>query len=429
MQKFYDIREKKSESMIERLLERGLFKVMKDISEKEVMELTEEYGAHNYQPLPVVIDKGDGAIVWDKLGKSYIDLIGCYSALSHGHRNRRIIRCALQQLEKLTLTGRPVYTTEMSIFLKCLTEYTQMDMALPMNTGAEAVETAIKIARRWGYRFKNIPIDKAEIITAERNFHGRTITIISFSTEEAYRKDFGPFTPGFKIIPFNDISSLKSSINNNTVAVLIEPIQAEGGVIIPADGYLQEVRNLCNEYNILLILDEIQTGFGRTGKPFAHQWEDVKPDLMTLGKALGGGLVPISAVVGKKEIMEVLEPGSHGSTFGGNPFACSIAVESILEMIREKLPEKALHAGEKFISSLQKLNSPYVKEIRGKGLLIGVEFKPEAGTGADFAKKLLKEGIITKETHKQTIRITPPLNITEEQIELAIEKFALVLRG
>lgn len=427
MQKFYDIKEKKKESLIEQLLEKGLFRVMKDISENEVIEITEKYGAHNYQPLPVVIDKGDGAIVWDKAGKSYIDLIGCYSALSHGHRNRRILRAAFQQLEKLTLTGRPVYTAEMGIFFKVLTEYTQMDMVLPMNTGAEAVETAIKIARRWGYKFKNISNDKAEIITAERNFHGRTIAIISFSTEEAYRIGFGPFTPGFKIIPFNNLNALKEAINENTVAFLVEPIQAEGGVIIPDEGYLKEARKICDENNILLILDEIQTGFGRTGKPFAHQWENIKPDLMTLGKALGGGIVPISAVVGRKEVMEVLDPGSHGSTFGGNPFACSIAVESILEMIREKLPERALVAGEKFINSLKKLNSPYVKEIRGKGLLIGVEFKPEAGTGADFAKKLLNEGIITKETHKQTIRITPPLNITDEQIDLAIEKFSHIL--
>ena len=414
--------------MIERLLEKGLFNVMNELSYDKVIELTETYGAHNYAPLPVVIEKSDGVIVWDKNGKKYIDLIGCYSAISHGHRNREITKTALAQLDKLIITGRPVYTTELAVFVQTLSEYTGMDVVLPMNTGAEAVETALKCARRWGYKAKKIRKDKAEIITAAGNFHGRTITIVGFSTEESYQDGFGPFTPGFKIIPFNDIPALEAAITKNTAAFLVEPIQAEGGVIVPHDGYLKEVRQVCDKHNILFICDEVQTGFGRTGKEFAHQWDGIKPDLMTLGKALGGGVVPISAVVGKKDILGYFTPGSHGSTFGGNPFACSIAVQSIIEMIREKLPERALKAGEKFMNGIKAFNSPHIKEVRGKGLLLGIEFKAESGTGHDFADKLLKNGIITKDTHKQTIRITPPLTISDDEINQSLTIMESVLQ-
>lgn len=428
MQRVIGFEEEKKESFLEELEECGIFKVIERLTADEIIEMTEAYSAHNYGPLPVVIDRADGAKVWDKNGKEYIDLIGCYSAVGHGHRNRRIIRVAMKQMEKLLNTGRPVYNAEMGVLMKALCEYTKMDIALPMNTGAEAVETALKAARRWGYRVKGVPQDQAEIIAAVGNFHGRTITIIGFSTEEAYRKDFGPFTPGFKIIPFDDLTALEAAITANTVAFLVEPIQAEGGVIVPEEGYLTEVRKICDRHKVLLIVDEIQTGFARTGKDFAHQWDEIKPDLMTLGKALGGGLVPISAVVGKKEVMSMFDPGSHGSTFGGNPFASCIAVEAILEAIREKLAQRALESGKKIMDALKGLNSPYVKEIRGKGLLIGVEFKQEAGTGHDFAMKLLKLGIITKDTHKQTIRITPPLTISEEEISIALEKLKLVLQ-
>ncbi len=417
----------RSKSIFGELEKYGVLGVIERMTAEEVIGITEKYSAHNYAPLPVVVDRGEGARVWDKEGKEYIDLIGCYSAVSHGHRNKRIIEVAMKQMDKLLNTGRPVYNSEMALLMKVLCEYTKMDMALPMNTGAEAVETALKAARRWGYGIKKVPKDKAEIIAVEGNFHGRTITIVGFSTEEAYRNDFGPFTPGFKIIPYNNIDALEKAINDNVVAFIIEPIQAEGGVIIPDKGYLAEVRRICDKHNILLILDEIQTGFARTGKDFAHQWEGIKPDLMTLGKALGGGLVPISAVVGREEVMKVFDPGSHGSTFGGNPFASCIAVEAIMETIRENLAEKALKAGEKFITAIKSFNSPYVKEVRGKGLLIGVEFKLEAGTGHDFADKLLKLGIITKDTHKQTIRITPPLTITDEEISIAIDKLRMVL--
>ena len=414
--------------MIERLLEKGLFSVMKELSYDKVVELTETYGAHNYAPLPVVIEKCDGAIVWDINGKEYIDLIGCYSAISHGHRNREIIKTALQQLDKLIITGRPVYTSEMAVFVQTLSEYTGMDMVLPMNTGAEAVETALKCARRWGYKAKKIHKDKAEIIAAAGNFHGRTITIVGFSTEESYQDGFGPFTPGFKIIPYNDISALEAAINKNTVAFLVEPIQAEGGVIVPYEGYFKDVRKVCDKHNILFIADEVQTGFGRTGKDFAHQWEGIKPDMMTLGKALGGGVIPISALVGKKDILGYFTPGSHGSTFGGNAFACSIAIQSILEMIKEKLPERALRAGKMFMDGIKSFNSPHIKEVRGKGLLIGVEFKPESGSGHDFAAKLLSQGIITKDTHKQTIRITPPLTINDDQISKALKIMESVVK-
>lgn len=428
MQKVIELKEGRNESFLQELEECGVFKVIERLTADEIIYMTEKYSAHNYGPLPVVVDRADGARVWDKNGKEYIDLIGCYSAVSHGHRNRRIIRVAMKQMEKLLNTGRPVYNAEMAVLMRALCEYTKMDMALPMNTGAEAVETALKAVRRWGYRIKGVPQDQAEIIGTAGNFHGRTITIVGFSTEEAYRKDFGPFTPGFKVIPFNEPAALEAAINDSTVAFIVEPIQAEGGVIVPAAGYLAEVRKICDRHKVLLIVDEIQTGFARTGKDFAYQWDDIKPDLMTLGKALGGGLVPISAVVGKKEVMDVFDPGSHGSTFGGNPFASCIAVEAILETIRGKLAQRALEAGKKIMDALKALNSPYVKEIRGKGLLIGVEFNQEAGTGHYFAEKLLKLGIITKDTHKQTIRITPPLTISDEEISIALEKIKLVLQ-
>jgi len=427
MQKIVEIKEERKDSILRELEEYGVSRVIERLTEEEVIAMTETYSAHNYSPLPVVVDRADGAKVWDKNGKEYIDLIGCYSAVSHGHRNRRIIRTAMKQMEKLLNTGRPVYNAEMAVLMNALCEYTGMDMALPMNTGAEAVETALKAARRWGYRVKKVKENEAEIIAAAGNFHGRTITIVGFSTEEAYRKDFGPFTPGFKVIPFNDTVALERAITENTVAFLVEPIQAEGGVIVPDEGYLAEVRKICDKNNILLIVDEIQTGFARTGKDFAHQWDNIKPDMMTLGKALGGGLVPISAVVGKKEVMSVFDPGSHGSTFGGNPFASSIAIEAILETRREKLAERSLASGKKIMEAIKSFNSPYVKEVRGKGLLIGVEFKIEAGTGHDFAEKLLKLGIITKDTHKQTIRITPPLIISDEEIDAALEKLKIVL--
>ncbi len=412
--------------MLKKIIEQGMEKNFKSLSSKDIIRITEKYSAHNYKPLPIVITKGKGTWVWDKEGKKYLDCIGCYSAVSHGHLNKNIINSAIKQMKKLTLTGRPVYTEELAIFCKVLAEYTRMDIILPMNTGAEAVETAIKAARRWGYMKKEIKKDRAEIITCEHNFHGRTTTIVGFSSDPDYRKGFGPFTPGFKIIPYGDIKALKKAITKNTVAFLVEPIQAEGGVIIPYAGYLKDVRKVCDDKNILLIFDEIQTGFGRTGKRFAWEWENAKPDLITLGKALGGGLFPVSAVAGKKEVMELFDPGSHGSTFGGNPLGVRIAIEAICEMERLKLHENAKKMGKKLIKGLMEIKSDIIKEVRGKGLLIGVEIKKEYGEGMKYAIKLLKEGIITKDTHKYTLRITPPLIIGKKEVEKILKVFKKV---
>lgn len=412
--------------MLKEIIKHGVEKTLKSLSSKDIIKTTEKYGAHNYKPLPVVITKGKGIWVWDKEGKKYLDCIGCYSAVSHGHLNKHIINSAIKQMRKLTLTGRPVYTEELALFCRVLAEYTKMDMILPMNTGAEAVETAIKAVRRWGYMKKKVKEGKAEIIACERNFHGRTTTIVGFSSDSDYREGFGPFTPGFKLVPYGDLKALKKAITKNTVAFLVEPIQAEGGVIIPYEGYLKDVREICDKENVLLIFDEIQTGFGRTGKRFAWQWENAKPDLITLGKALGGGLFPVSAVGGKKEVMEVFDPGSHGSTFGGNPLGARIAIEAICEMERLKLHENARKMGEKIMKGLREIESDIIKEVRGKGLLIGVEIKKEFGEGMKFAMELLKERIITKDTHKYTLRITPPLIINEKEVNIILKAFSRV---
>ncbi len=409
--------------MIEKLLKTDFEDILNSLKKEELEEMVHLYLAPNYKPLPVWIKKGSGSKMYDIEGKEYLDFIGCYSALSHGHLDGKIIERVKKQMERLTLTGRHVIYPELALFSRVLAEYASLEMVLPMNSGAEAVETAIKAARRWGYRVKKVEPDKAEIIVMERNFHGRTISVISFSTNQEYKDGFGPFTPGFKIVKFGDIEEIKRNITKNTVAVLFEPIQAEGGVHVPYDGFLKDVRKLCDEENILMILDEIQTGMGRTGKPFAYMWEDVKPDLITVGKALGGGVMPVSAVVGKREVLSLMDPGSHGSTFGGNPLACAIGVEAILQMEREKLPEKAKEKGDYLMKGLKEIDSPKIKEVRGKGLLIGVEINKEYGTGKKLAEILLKHGIITKETHLMTVRMTPPLTISYEEIDEGIERF------
>ncbi len=409
--------------MIKELLNKELDNFLDNLSKKELEDMVSLHLAPNYEPLPVWIKSGKGSKMYDIDEREYIDFIGCYSALSHGHLNEKIIERVIKQIQRLTLTGRHVIYPELALFSKVLAEYTGLEMVLPMNSGAEAVETAIKVARRWGYMVKKVEQDKAEIIVMERNFHGRTTTIVGFSTEETYRKGFGPFTPGFKLVKFGDINEIKKVINKNTVAVLLEPIQAEGGVHVPYDGYLKDVRRLCDENDILMILDEIQTGMGRTGKPFAYMWENIKPDLLTVGKALGGGIMPVSAVCGKREILSLMTPGSHGSTFGGNPLACAIGIESILEMERKKLDKEAKEKGDYLIKKLKEIDSPKIKEIRGKGLLTGVEIKKEFGTGKKLAKILLKYGVITKETHLTTVRITPPLIISYEEIDEGVERF------
>lgn len=355
-----------------------------------------------------------------------MDMLSAYSALNQGHCHPKIVGALKEQAQKLTLTSRAFHNDKLGIFLKKLTELCGMDMALPMNTGAEAVETALKMARKWGYKIKGIPENQGEIITCANNFHGRTITIISFSTEPQYRDGFGPFTPGFKTVPFGDIEAFKKAINENTIGILLEPIQGEGGIIVPPDGYLTEIRKITREKGILMILDEIQTGLGRTGKMFAYEYEDAKPDVLILGKALGGGLYPVSAVVSSKEIMSVFKPGDHGSTFGGNPLASAVAIASLDVIVEEKLPQRAFELGNYFINQLSKIQSKYIKEIRGKGLLIGIELTEPA---RKFCELLKNEGILAKETHEMVIRFAPPLVITKEEIDWAIPKIKKILES
>jgi ornithine--oxo-acid transaminase len=391
------------------------------------IELTEKYGAHNYKPLPVVLTKGEGVWVWDVEGNKYIDMLSSYSALNQGHRHPKIIKAVIEQIERITLTSRAFYNDRLSLFLKKLNEITGYDKALPMNSGAEAVETAIKIARKWAYTKKGIPLNDGEIIVALNNFHGRTITIISFSSEHQYRYAFGPFTPGFVFVPFGDYLAIEKAINDRTIGVLIEPIQGEGGIIVPPEGYLKKVREITREKDVLLMLDEIQTGLGRTGKLFAYQHElseNEKPDILILGKALGGGIYPVSVVLADDDIMEVIKPGDHGSTFGGNPLAAAIGIAALEVIIEENLPENARIMGDYFIRNLREIKSPYIKEVRGKGLLIGVELNRPA---REFCEKLMKLGVLSKETHEYVIRFAPPLIIKKEEIDWALERIKSVL--
>lgn len=389
----------------------------------------EKWSARNYLPLPVVIERGEGVWVYDIEGRKYLDMLSSYSALNQGHCHPKIIHALIEQAQKLTLTSRAFYNDKMGEFLKKLGEIAGYEKALPMNTGAEAVETAIKAARKWGYLKKGVEENKAEIVVCSNNFHGRTTTIISFSTEPRYRYGFGPFTPGFKIIPYDDPDALLEAINPNTVGFLVEPLQGEGGVIVPREGYLKRVREITRGHNVLLMLDEIQTGFGRTGKIFAFQHEDAKPDILILGKALGGGVYPVSAILADDWIMDVFEPGDHGSTFGGNPLASYVAMAALQVIIEEDLPSRAYELGNYFMSELRKIKSPFIKEVRGKGLLIGVEIKKEYGTARPFCERLMEEGILAKETHEQVIRFAPPLIIKKEEIDWALSKIKRVLEG
>ena len=392
------------------------------------IELNEKYGAHNYLPLPVVLEKGEGVWVWDVEGKKYLDMLSSYSALNQGHRHPKILKALMEQTQRITLTSRAFHNDVLGRFLKKLHDVTGYDKALPMNTGVEAVETALKIARKWGYVKKGIRKYEGKVIVAEGNFHGRTITVISFSTEELYKEGFGPFTPGFEVVPYGDEKAIENAIDENTIAVLLEPIQGEGGVRIPPEGYLRKVREITRERNVLLILDEIQTGLGRTGKLFAFEWEDARPDILVLGKALGGGVYPVSAALANDDVMNVIGPNEHGSTFGGNPLAAAVGIASIDVIIEEKLPERARELGEYFLNELKKIESPFIKEVRGKGLLIGVEVKEEYGTARPFCEKLATLGILAKETHEQVIRFAPPLVITKEEIDWALERIEKVLK-
>jgi ornithine--oxo-acid transaminase len=390
----------------------------------QIIKLTETYSAHNYQPLPVVFAKAEGVWVEDPEGKRYIDMLSSYSALNHGHRHPKIISALKDQLDKVTLTSRAFHNDKLGLFCKKVAELTGKDMVLPMNTGAEAVETAIKAIRRWAYAVKKVPENMAEIIVCNENFHGRTTTIISFSSEKEYKKGFGPFTPGFKLIPYGDINALETAITPNTAAFLVEPIQGEAGVNVPKEGFLNEAKQLCKANQVIFAADEIQTGLGRTGKLFACDWENVLPDIYILGKALGGGVYPVSAVAADKEILGLFEPGSHGSTFGGNPLGCACALESLKVLQEENLAEKALVQGEYFIKGLKEIKCDLIKEIRGKGLLIGVELKVNA---KPYCEKLLEHGLLCKDTHGTVIRFAPPLVITKEEIDWALEKIRKVL--
>lgn len=394
---------------------------------QDYIKIEEQYGAHNYHPLDVVITKGERVWVYDVEGKKYLDFLSAYSAVNQGHCHPRIINALKTQAEKITLTSRAFRNDQLPLLAKELCELTGYEMMLPMNSGAEAVETAIKMARKWGYKIKGIEEEKAEIIVCSNNFHGRTTTIVSFSTEPQYRDGFGPFTPGFIIIPYNDVEALEKAINKNTVAFLVEPIQGEAGIIIPDEGYLNKTFNICKEANVLFIADEIQTGLGRTGKLFAYEYEDIKPDALIIGKALSGGAYPVSAVLSSKEILGVFKPGDHGSTFGGNPLAAAIAREALKVIVEEKLPERSFELGKYFLEKLRTIQSKRIREIRGKGLFIGIELVPEAGGARRFCEALKEEGLLCKETHENVIRLAPPLVIEKEEIDWAFEKIEKIL--
>jgi ornithine--oxo-acid transaminase len=391
------------------------------------IDLEEEYGAHNYKPLDVVLSRGEGVWVWDVEGKKYLDCLSAYSAVNQGHCHPKIMQAMIEQARKLTLTSRAFRNDQLGPFYKELCELTHSHKVLPMNSGAEAVETVIKAVRKWGYQVKGVPPGKAEIIVCENNFHGRTITIVGFSTEEHYREGFGPFTPGFKIIPFGDIEALEAAISPNTVGFLVEPIQGEAGIIIPPEGYLRKAKSICEKNRVVLILDEIQTGLGRTGKLLAEQHEGIEADISLVGKALSGGYYPISAVLSSTEVLGVLRPGEHGSTFGGNPLACAVARTALKVLIEENMIENARNMGDYFLGQLKKIKNSRIKEVRGRGLMIGVELFPEAGGARGYCEKLMTLGILCKETHDDIIRFAPPLVITKEEIDWAMGRILAAL--
>ncbi len=391
----------------------------------EILSLNAKYGARNYLPLPVVLAHGEGVWVTDPEGKRYMDMLSAYSAMNFGHRHPKIIQALKDQADRITLTSRAFNNDQLGDFCQVLSKLTGRQLVLPMNTGAEAVETAIKAVRRWAYKVKGVAENQAEIICCAGNFHGRTVTIVSFSSEEAYRSGFGPFTTGFKVIEYGSIKALEEAINPNTAAFLVEPIQGEGGIIIPPKGYLKEAYQLCKDNNVLFMADEIQTGFGRAGKMFACDWEDVHPDLYILGKALGGGVLPISVVTADEDILGVFEPGSHGSTFGGNPLACAVAIVAMEVLEKEGLVEKSAQKGKYFTDELKNIKNPKIKEVRGKGLLVGVELTEKA---RPYCEKLMELGILAKETHENVIRFAPPLIISDEELDWALDQIRTVLQ-
>jgi ornithine--oxo-acid transaminase len=391
------------------------------------IDLENQFGAHNYKPLDVVLQRGEGVWVWDVEGNKYLDCLSAYSAVNQGHSHPIIRQTMIEQVQKLTLTSRAFRNDQLGLFYKEICELTNTHKVLPMNSGAEAVETVIKAVRKWGYKIKEVPEDQAEIIVCENNFHGRTISIIGFSTSEQTRDKFGPFTPGFRIIPFGDADALEDAITPNTVAFLVEPIQGEAGVIIPPDGYLKKIRSICKQHNIVLILDEIQTGLGRTGKLLAEEHEGIEADVTLIGKALSGGLYPISAVLSNTEVLGVFMPGDHGSTFGGNPLACAVARTAIKVLLDEKMIDNSAKMGKYFLSQLSGIKSPLIKEVRGRGLFIGVELVPDAGGARRLCEQMMENGLLCKETHDNIIRFAPPLVISKEDIDWALERIEPVL--
>ncbi len=395
---------------------------------KEIIEKTNSLGANNYLPLPVVLARGEGVWVWDVEGKKYMDMLSAYSAMSHGHRHPKIIAALKEQADRLTLTSRAFHCDLLGEFYERVVKLTGLPRVLPMNTGAEAVETALKAARKWGETVKGVPAEQGRIICCENNFHGRTITIITFSTEQDYRDGFGPFTPGFDIVSYGDVEALEAAITDNTVAFLVEPIQGEAGILIPPDGYLRQAHEVCKKHNVLLMADEIQTGLGRTGRMFCCEHEGVLPEVIIMGKAMGGGVLPVSAIAATEEVMGVFEPGQHGSTFGGNPLAAAVGVAALDVLVDEDLSGKSKVMGDYLMEKLAGLDSPHIKDIRGKGLLVGIDLKPEAGGARRFCEALQDEGILAKETHESVIRLAPPLTITTDELDWAIERVAKVLR-
>jgi len=393
----------------------------------ELIALEERAGAHNYHPLDVVVERAEGVWVWDVEGRRYLDCLAAYSAVNQGHCHPRIVQALVDQSRKVALTSRAFRNDQLALFYQELTELTGYDKALPMNTGAEAVETAIKAARKWGYKVKGIPEGEAGILVFENNFHGRTTTIVGFSSEAQYRDGFGPFTPGFRLLPYGDADAVEAAMHENVAAVLVEPIQGEGGIIIPPNGYLRRLREITEAHNALLVVDEIQSGLGRTGRMWAYEHEGIRPDIVIMGKALSGGLYPVSAIVADDEVMDVFHPGDHGSTYGGNPVAAAVARMALRVLQEEGMVERSARLGAYFLERLRAIDSPHVHEVRGRGLWIGIELTREAGGARRFCEALQAEGMLCKETHEHIIRVAPPLVITQEEIDWAVERLTAVL--
>lgn len=391
------------------------------------IELENAYCAQNYHPLPVVLRRGEGVWVWDDEGRRYLDMMSAYSAVSHGHAHPRLVEVLTRQAGELSIVSRAFHTDRLGPFLKRACELTGQDRALPMNTGAEAVETALKAARKWAYTVKGVEKDKAEIIACRNNFHGRTITIVGMSSDESYREGFGPFPPGFSLVDYGDAEALEASITRHTAAFIVEPMQGEGGIVIPPPGYLAECQEICRRHDVLLICDEIQTGLGRTGRFLASEHDGVVPDGLILGKALGGGILPVSMFLARRDVMDVFRPGDHGSTFGGNPLAAAVALEALNIIVEEDLPARSAAMGEFLLEALRRIESPLVRDIRGSGLFVGLEIDPEQGSAREVCERLMARGVLSKETHETVVRLAPPLSIGREELEWAVSRIEEVL--